>query len=98
MDNTGSFPAEAFQHSAGTAYDMSDHKFACHESGCEKPATCAGFLLRGADHNLAVRLARMKGSIKDDVREDGRALFEGYREMAIANGVPPDDPTIAPCR
>lgn len=96
--NQGTFPAEAFKHSAATAYDMSDRKFACHESGCEKPATCAGFLLRGADHNLAVRLDRMKGAIADDVHEDGRPLFDGYREMAIANGVPPDDPAIAPCR
>lgn len=56
-DNTGEFPAEAFKASANTAYDMSTHRFSCHESGADKPATCAGFLLRGADHNLATRLA-----------------------------------------
>jgi hypothetical protein len=46
LDQTGKFPSEAFRHSANTAYDQSMHQFACHMSGSEKPATCAGFLLR----------------------------------------------------
>lgn len=96
--NAGDFPAEAFRHSAGTAYDMSNSRFACHESGVHNPATCAGFLLRGADHNLSVRLDRLKGRLGDDLREDGRALFDDYRSMAIANGVDPADPAIEPCR
>lgn len=50
VDAVGEFPAEAFRHSARTAYDLSEHVFACHQSGSEKPAACAGFLLRGADH------------------------------------------------
>lgn len=97
-ENAGTFPAEAFRHSANTACDMSTRSFACHESGLKNPSTCAGFLLRGADHNLRVRLARMKGEIADDVTDGGRELFDGYREMAIANGVPEDDPAIADCR
>lgn len=60
-DATGKFPPEAFRHSANTAYDMSDHIFGCHRSGTGKPATCAGFLLRGANHNLAVRLGYPSG-------------------------------------
>lgn len=32
------------------------------------------------------------------VSDDGIALYDSYREMAVANGVPPDDPIIAPCR
>lgn len=94
----GEFPAEAFRHSANTAYDMADHMFACHESGSEKPAVCAGFLLRGADHNLTVRLARMQGRIKNDVVDGGEDLFENYRAMAVANGVGETEEILAPCR
>jgi len=98
VDATGEFPAEAFRHSAETAYDMSRNKFACHESGHKKPATCAGFLLRGAEHNLAVRLGKIRGLYADDVTDGGHALHESYRAMAIANGVAPDDPILTPCR
>lgn len=98
IDAVGEFPAEAFKHSASTAYDMSDHAFGCHESGTRKPATCAGFLLRGADHNLRVRMAYLAGEIHDDLEDSGLELFESYREMAIANGVDPDDPVLADCR
>ena len=98
VDATGTFPAEAFRHSAGTAYDMSTHTFACHESGTAKPAVCAGFLLR-AHHNMAVRLGAINGKYAlDEIEEGDAALFEDYRAMAIANGVDPDDPAIQPCR
>lgn len=98
-ENDGMFPAEAFLHSAPTAYDMATHTFACHESGQEKPAMCAGFLLRGADHNLTVRLhVSQKILSYSDAKEDGRELHENYRAMAIANGVKPNDPKIGPCR
>ena len=63
--NTGDFPAEAFRHSAGTAFDASMHSFACHESGRKAPATCAGFLLRNSAHNLAVRIRQSAGDILD---------------------------------
>jgi hypothetical protein len=59
---------------------------------------CAGFLLRGADHNLAVRLGYYNGRFKDDVSDDGLALHANYRAMAVANGVDPDDPALADCR
>jgi len=96
--NVGAFPAESFRHSANTAFDMSQNQFGCHASGTTKPATCAGFLLRGADHNLAVRMARITGKIADDVTEAGETLFESYRDMAVANGVSVNDPSIARCR
>lgn len=98
VENTGSFPAEAFRHSAGTAYDMASHVFACHESGIQGGHTCAGFLLRGAEHNLAVRLGLMTGRYAQDVHANGANLFESYRAMAQANGVDPSDPVLAPCR
>lgn len=97
-DATGEFPPESFRHSARTAYDMSRHSFGCHQAGVEKPKTCAGFLLRGSDHNLSARLGRMKGLISDDVSDGGHELHENYRSMAIANGVDPQDPVLTPCR
>ena len=96
--NDGDFPAEAFRHSAPTAYDMSQRVFACHESGTERPSVCAGFLLRGASHNLTVRLGLLSGRFKGDVSDGGRVLHPCYRDMAIANGVNGDDPVLAPCR
>jgi Family of unknown function (DUF6283) len=96
-DAVGIFPAQAFRISAHTAYDMSPETFACHQSGKTRPATCAGFLLR-AEHNLAVRLAILKGKIARDVTDGGVELHEDYRAMAVANGVDPDDPVLAPCR
>lgn len=95
----GEFPVEAYQHSARTAYDMAQETFACHQSGTDKPATCAGFLLRGAAHNLSVRLGLMEGKIDlHEVSDDGIDLYDSYRDMAIANGVDPDDERLKPCR
>lgn len=90
----GVFPVEVFRHSAKTAYDLATSSFGCHSSGIEKPATCAGFLLRGAGHNLQVR---MNGPDPAEVRSE-RRLYGNYRAMAIANGVDPDDPALGPCR
>ena len=98
VDATGVFPAEAFRHSAATAYDMATHTFACHQAGTQRPRICAGFLLRGAEHNLAVRLGRMRGSIAGNISDGGHALHTDYRAMAIANGVDADDPVLEPCR
>lgn len=97
-DAVGEFPAEAFRHSAHTAYDMAEETFACHQSGVKKPATCAGFLLRGAHHNLSVRLGYMTGKFKGDVTHNGVELHESYRAMAVANGVDPNDPVLTRCR
>ena len=97
VDAVGEFPADAFKHSANTAYDMAQEVFACHQSGAKKPAICAGFLLREADHNLAVRLKRVQGQCLD-VEDAGLDLHPSYRAMAIANGVAVDDPALAQCR
>ena len=98
VDATGVFPAEAFRHSASTAYDMAQNTFACHQAGAENPKMCAGFLLRGAAHNLTIRFKLMSGTRFEDVRDGGVKLHENYRAMAIANGVDPDDPVLENCR
>lgn len=98
-DAVGEFPAEAFRISAHTAYDCSMHTFACHSSGTKRPAICAGFLLHGSTHNLAVRLALAARRIRLElVRAAGVRLFKSYRAMAEANGVPADDPALQRCR
>jgi hypothetical protein len=95
----GAFPAEAYRISAKTAYDMAGSSFACHMAGVEAPTTCAGFLLRGADHNMDVRFALMRGRIDlRKVSDGGHELYDSYREMAIANGVKPSDPALRSCR
>ncbi|WP_236043009.1 DUF6283 family protein [Pseudomonas arcuscaelestis] len=96
-DAVGEFPADAFRHSASTAYDMAQSTFGCHSRGIERPAVCAGFLMVGAAHNLRVRLKQMKGEWLD-ATDGGHELFESYRAMAEANGVPADDPALIPCR
>lgn len=96
-DATGVFPAEAFRLSASTAYDMAQNTFACHQAGVGQPRVCAGFLLRGADHNLAVRLGMIQGKY-GGVSDCGLELHENYRAMAIANGVDPEDEVLVPCR
>lgn len=97
-ENAGSFPAEAFRHSAETAYDMAQETFACHMSGIKAPTTCAGFIL-ASDHNMNLRLAEASGKLdRDKITDGGADLFDSYRAMAIANGVSPDDPRIRPCR
>lgn len=99
VENTGSFPPEAFRHSANTAYDMAEESFACHMTGAKKPAACAGFLLQGATHNLGIRLRLALGEIRpEELQRDGAELHAGYRTMAVANGVPLDDPALARCR
>lgn len=96
---TGHFPPERFRALAPTAYDLAPTLFACHQSADRRTIACAGFLLRGAEHNLAVRLGMMQGRLEvDAVDAAGLDLFASYREMAEANGVAPNDPALAPCR
>jgi hypothetical protein len=99
-DQQGMFPAEAFRLSAPTAYDAAMSTFGCHMSPASAPQTCAGFLLsRGALHNILVRLRLADGRLHlDKIKNAGLRLFQSYRAMAIANGVAPDDPVLAPCR
>lgn len=96
---TGVFPASAYRHSASTAYDGAMNVFSCHMQGKVKPATCAGFLINGADHNLGVRFAILHDRYNPQAVNDGGVpLYKSYRAMAVANGVGPDDPVLDRCR
>jgi Family of unknown function (DUF6283) len=91
--NDGSFPPSAFIHSAETAWDQAMHTFACHETGAEKPALCAGAVL-GQPHNIGLRLAYARGALGDDVTDGGAELHADYHAMAVANGCDPNHPRL----
>jgi len=91
----GVFPAEAFRTSAPTAYDGAISTFGCHMSKHVAISTCAGFLLRHSENNIGIRLARGRDRYEDGKVVDGGApVYPSYREMAVANGVSPDDPSL----
>lgn len=95
----GRFPPDAYRHSARTAEDGAFNTFACHESGKKAVATCAGFLLANSAHNMGVRMAMFSGRFDPrKVKANGVELYGSYKEMAVANGVPPDDKALAMCR
>jgi hypothetical protein len=77
---------------------MSMTQFACHKSPDGGEFACAGFLERGADHNLAVRLAYSSGLYDRLDRSGGVDLVDDYREMATRMGVPRDHDALRRCR
>ena len=95
---TGVFPVERFREMAHTAADMDRGLFQCHRTNGDAPLICAGFLERGADHNLTVRLAYMDGRLERTDRSGGAPMYRDYREMAVANGVDPGDERLEQCR
>jgi hypothetical protein len=107
LDAVGEFPAEAFRHSAVTGtdgakllavgLDEATHTFACHSSGSDKPATCAGYVLNGHDA-IGWRIALVQGWFDPKQVSSDVPLFESYFDMAVANGVPPDDPALDGCK
>jgi hypothetical protein len=91
----GKFPPARFRALAHTAMEGGLRPlFACHLSPPGAERTCAGFLLVVAWDSNAVRYANIQGHYRpEDVTNDA-PLFETYREMAVANGVPEDDPAL----
>lgn len=94
----GEFSAERYKVLAASAYDLSPVIFQCHKSTDEKPVACAGFLSRGANHNLSVRLAYSTGRLEPKDRSGGYDLYPNFRSLAVANGVAASDPCLRECR
>lgn len=94
----GKFPPERFAALAKTAYDMATKQFGCHKAPDGFPIGCAGFVLRGAVHNLGARLAISAGRLDPQAVSSRFPLYPSYRAMAVANGVAPDHPALTPCR
>lgn len=89
----GKFTPSRFIALAPTAYDLAMTVFACHQSPEGREFTCAGAALR-LHHNLRLRLARID---RRAIQATGD-LYNDYREMAVANGVPTDHPALERCR
>jgi Family of unknown function (DUF6283) len=90
----GKFPPQRFIALASTAYDLAMTIFACHRSKVGHEIVCAGYLMQQSAHNLRLRLSRQSF---DDVSSPV-ALFDDYREMAVANGVDPTHRALDQCR
>lgn len=95
---TGRFPADRFRILAPTAYDMNMVQFVCHKSPEGEEVGCAGYVLRGSLHNLGARLSAQRGSLILSEVSSPYPLYENFKAMAIANGVPDGDPVLAACR
>jgi len=91
----GKFPPKRFRLFAPCSYDAARQIFACHMRKEGEEFACAGFLLQSAAHNLSVRLAKCRQMIEVS---SPYPLYGTYREMAIANGVQPNDAALAYCR
>ena len=87
----GQFPTKPSRALAETAYDMAQARFACHKSPEGAEFGCAGFVLRGAAHNLGAWLAARARRLWLQDTASPTPQHKSYRAMAIANGVEPDD-------
>lgn len=90
----GKVPPSRYEVLAATAYDMARPVFACHMSKKDGEFACAGFILQSSAHNLSCRMSRESFG---DVRSP-YPLFNTYRELAIANGVNENHPSLRNCR
>lgn len=90
----GKFPPERYVALAATAYDMGGTVFACHMSKDGGEFACAGFILQSSAHNFSCRMSR--GTF--DGVHSPYPLFNSYRELAVANGVPEDHPALVGVR
>ena len=78
--------------------NLASRMFGCHTAGTEKPAICAGYILEG-QASLGWRVAAAKGKFDPlKVTDNGLDLFKSYYDMAVANGVDPEDSRIDLCR
>lgn len=94
----GEFPPDRYRALAACARDLSNVTFTCHKTTEQRPMACAGFLEAGATHHLSVRIAYMSGQLEKLDRSGGYEFHPNFRAMAVANGVPADDPALADCR
>ena len=97
----GKFDADRYRQLAGTARQTMDGVFACHMSAEGGEIACAGYLATTGATSIRVRVWFAAGlvdlhAIDAAAREpDYPDLYGSYAEMAVANGVPADDPALA---
>ncbi|MFD3798404.1 DUF6283 family protein [Streptomyces californicus] len=88
----GQFPAAAYELSAPTSQPGSPRRFGCHSSTPASPRMCAGWLLRGAEHNAEVQALLATGQLARPDLPDRMELYDSYAEMAATNGALLDTP------
>lgn len=103
----GEFPACRYESLTATAgrpgkeVGFSAPIFACHRSRDGEEFACAGWLATvGYDH-LGMRLAVAMGRLEPAAFEPGPdwpPLYATYADLAVANGVDPDDEVLRRCR
>jgi hypothetical protein len=92
-------PSGSLPHFGSDLLRWRAHNFCVPHERDRAACHLCGFLLRNSDHNVAVRLHAYTGAVDlEEVTEGDADLYENYREMAIANGVDPDDPVLQQCR
>lgn len=100
---SGRFPADRYRALAATARHtdgicgVTAPLFACHKSTEGRDIACAGWLaVCGADQ-LNMRLAVVRGRLDGAALQPGQDwpdLHPDYIALAVANGVPADDPAL----
>ncbi len=82
--NCGNFSPEAFEVSKDTCTPGSASLFMCHESGWEKPAICAGFILANGEHR-SVKMLTEHGVIDYTKMSVPEPMYESYETMLRDN-------------
>ncbi len=82
--NCGNFSPEAFETSKNTCEPDSVNLFMCHESGWEKPAVCAGFIIANPDHR-SIKVLAEAGVIDQTRTHEPEAMYESYEAMLRDN-------------
>lgn len=92
----GKFTVERYRSLAGSSKQELCCIFACHMSHEDHPIACAGYLAVCGGTSINVRLMQAYGHIdleRVKIPED-HVLYGSYGELAVANGVDPDDPVL----
>jgi hypothetical protein len=65
--------------------------FACHKTPEGKEQACVGFLLLNGRNNIGVRIAASQHRFNPGELRAVGPLYDGFREMCVANGFDPGD-------
>lgn len=87
----GRFPPERYVALKNTVEQGLNNLFACHKTSDGEPSACVGFLLVDGPNNWTARLAAITGEFDPRKLEAAGPLYDSFQEMALANGVSPED-------
>lgn len=99
----GRFPASRYRALADTSAGPTGSAppeapmFACHKTAEGREIACAGWLAAEGHGHVGVRLAIAFGRLDASALQPAAgwpALFDSYADLAVANGVDPDDPRL----